>query len=222
MKNTQLIILTAALGVLTFVAACNMQKSANSNANAGMNSNMSNMPMNHDLGNMSHDQMDHSMMKSSPNAADAPYDLQFLDTMIAHHEGAVVMAKGLDGKAQHAELNTLAKNIIGDQEKEIAQMKKWREEWFAGTSPAINMEMAGMNDSMKGMDMKKLASSTGNDLDLEFIKQMIPHHQGAVIMATEALQKSQKNDIKTLANGIIKAQNAEIKQMQGWQAAWKK
>ena len=222
MKNTKLIIITAVLGILAFAAACNMQKTANSNGNAGTNSNMGNMPMNHDMGNMNHDQMDHSMMKSSPNAADAPYDLQFLDTMIAHHEGAVVMAKGIEGKAQHAELNTLAKNIIADQEKEIAQMKKWREEWFKDKPPAINMEMAGMNDSMKGMDMKKLGSSTGNDLDLEFIKQMIPHHQGAVVMATEALQKSQKNDIKTLANGIIKAQNAEIKQMQDWQTAWKK
>ena len=77
--------------------------------------------------------------------------------------------------------------------------------------------MMGMNDSMKGMDMKKLGSLTGNDLDLEFIKQMIPHHQGAVVMANEAVQKSQKNEIKTLANGIIKAQNAEIKQMQDWQ-----
>jgi len=51
---------------------------------------------------------------------------------------------------------------------------------------------------------------------------MIPHHQGAVAMANEALQKSKKDEIKTLANGIIKAQNAEIKQMQDWQTAWKK
>ena len=101
-------------------------------------------------------------------------------------------------------------------------MKKWRDEWFKDKSPAINMEMMGMNDSMKGMDMKKLGSLTGNDLDLEFIKQMIPHHQGAVVMANEAVQKSQKNEIKTLANGIIKAQKAEIKQMQDWQTAWKK
>jgi len=40
-------------------------------------------------------------MKSSPNAANAPYDLQFLDTMIAHHQGAVDMAKIAKGGNQN-------------------------------------------------------------------------------------------------------------------------
>ena len=70
--------------------------------------------------------------------------------------------------------------------------------------------------------MKKLDSSSGNEFDLEFINQMIPHHQGAVVMAREALQKSQKEEIKKLAITIIKAQEAEIKQMKDWQTAWSK
>jgi uncharacterized protein (DUF305 family) len=36
---------------------------------------------------------DHAAMVSSPGAAEAPYDLQFIDTMIAHHQGAIDMAK---------------------------------------------------------------------------------------------------------------------------------
>ena len=212
-------------GAVIFAAAifgvsCNTQNQANSNQNAGMSHNDQKGPMNRD--GMDYNQMDSSTMQSSPKAAAAPYDLQFLDTMIVHHQGAIVMAKGIDGKAQHPELNTLAKNIIADQEEEITQMKQWRDDWFKDKASAINMAMAGMNDSMKGRDMKKLGSLTGIDLDLEFMKQMIPHHQGAVVMASEALQRSQKNEIKTLANGIIKAQNAEIKLMQDWQAAWKK
>jgi uncharacterized protein (DUF305 family) len=212
-------------------SACNQPNqtakdaSSSSNTHAGMNHNAANVAMNHEgmnHGEMDHSTMNHSDMQSSPNADDAPYVLQFLDTMIAHHQGAVDMAKPAETKADHSELKTLAKNIIADQEKEIAQMKKWREEWFAGKPPAINMEMAGMSDSMKGMDMKKLGSSSGNDFDLEFVKQMIPHHEGATVMAKEALQKSQKEEIKTLASAIIKAQEAEIKQMKSWQTAWGK
>jgi uncharacterized protein (DUF305 family) len=101
-------------------------------------------------------------------------------------------------------------------------MKKWRDEWFAGKPEAINMEMAGMHDSMKGMDMNKLESLASTDFDLEFIKQMIPHHQGAIVMGKEALQKSQKEEIKKLAAAIIRAQEAEIKQMKDWQTAWSK
>ncbi|HVF47275.1 MAG TPA: DUF305 domain-containing protein [Pyrinomonadaceae bacterium] len=164
--------------------------------------------------------MDHSAMKSSPNAANAPYDLQFLDTMSAHHEAAVEMARPAAAKALHAEIKTLAANIISSQQKEIAEMKTWREQWFAGAAPAVNMEMPGMNDSMKGMDMKRLGALTGNAFDLEFIKQMIPHHEGAVAMSREARQKSTKEEVKTLANAIIKAQETEINQMKEWQNAW--
>ena len=89
-------------------------------------------------------------------------------------------------------------------------------------SPAMNMEMAGMNDSMKGMDIEKLGALSGNDFDLEFIEQMTAHHEGAVTMANEALQRSSKEEIKTLASAIIRAQEDEIKQMKQWQAAWKK
>ncbi|HKX83547.1 MAG TPA: hypothetical protein VJL58_04940, partial [Pyrinomonadaceae bacterium] len=42
-----------------------------------------------DRNSVDHSKMDHSKMghsmTSSPNAATAPYDLQFIDTMIAHH-----------------------------------------------------------------------------------------------------------------------------------------
>ena len=169
-----------------------------------------------------HNKMDHSTMASSQNAASAPYDLQFLDTMIAHHQGAVDMAAPCAARAEHAEIKTLCSNIISSQQKEVDQMKAWRERWFPGAALAINMEMAGMTDSMKGMDMKKLSTLTANDLDLEFVKQMIPHHEGALVMSREALKRSAKDEIKILGNAIIKAQEAEIKQMKEWQAAWSK
>lgn len=206
-------------------SACNRPNQTTSNsvsnsAHAGMNHNAANTAGNHQ--GMDHSSMSHSEINSSPGAENAPYDLQFLDTMIAHHQGAVEIAKPTAGKAEHSEIKTLAKNIIADQEKEIAEMKRWREQWFSGKPAAINMQMAGMTDSMKGMDMKKLDSSSGAEFDLEFIKQMIPHHEGAVSMAREAIKKSQKEEIKNLAAAIIKAQEAEIKQMKDWQMSWSK
>ncbi len=168
------------------------------------------------------DSMNHSEMNSAPNAANAAYDLQFLDTMIAHHQSAVEMAKPAETKAQNAELKTLAKNIIAEQEREIAQMKQWREQWFAGKPSALNMDMAGMADSMKGMTITKLNSLSGADFDVEFINHMTPHHEGAIVMAREASQKSEHPEIKQLAGNIIKSQEAEIKQMQNWKTLWAK
>lgn len=191
-----------------------MMKNSNSSMNMnGMDHNS--MPMN------SNTSMDHSAMKSSPNAASQPYDLQFIDTMTVHHKGAVDMAKMVEGKTQNPDIKKFASQIIADQEKEIAQMKDWREKWFAGKALALNMEMPGMMDSMK-MDMAKLSNAKDKDFDLAFIDMMTPHHAGAVLMAKEALQKSEKSEIKALASQIIKTQEAEIKMMGEWKTKWSK
>lgn len=169
-----------------------------------------------------HAGMDHSAMQSAPNAAAQPFDLQFLDTMIAHHEGAIQMAKAAETKTQNAELKTFAAKIVADQTREISEMKRWRDGWFAGKPSAANMEMTGMANSMKNMDMAKMNQMSGNSFDLEFINQMIPHHEGAIVMAREALTKAEHAEIKTLANEIIKSQEAEIKQMLTWKTQWTK
>ncbi len=229
------VILTTVLSVAAIaLAGCETATNTNTRTNtAVVNSNADSM-MN--MNGMNHNSMNHngmmmngnsnmsgmSDMKSSPNAASQPYDLQFLDTMTHHHQMAVDMAKTAVGKTQNQELKAFAQKIIADQNKEIAQMKDWREKWYAGKPPAMNMEMDGMEDSMKGMDMKKLESLSGKDFDLEFINQMTPHHDGAVEMAKEALTKAEHAEIKTLSNQIIKAQEAEIKQMADWKAKWAK
>lgn len=187
--------------------------SANSTKDTFMNrSPMDHNPMNH--GSTDHSQMNHSAMQSAPNAAAQPFDLQFLDTMIAHHEGAVEMVRPAATKAANAEIKTLAAKIVADQEREIAEMKHWREAWFAGKPSALNMQMAGMADSMKGMDTTKMNAASGAAFDAEFVNQMMPHHQGALLMAREALTKAEHAELKTLANQIIAAQEAEIKLMQ--------
>lgn len=211
MKN--IIILTI---VLITGAAC-------SSGNAPTNSNQS-TAVNHDAmnhGNMNHSSMNHAEMKSAPNAAAAPYDLQFLDTMIAHHEAAVEMAKMVGGQTDNAMLKKFAVRIVAAQNTEIEQMKRWRDEWYKSQPSALNMEMPGMADSMK-MEMSKLSAAKNREFDRLFAEMMIPHHEGAVTMSREAQQKAVHLEIKTLAAAIIKDQENEIKDMQNWLAEWKK
>ncbi len=215
------IILTIAIALLgAAISACSGSGTDHSMHNSNTSNNAADPHAGHTMSNDGN--MDHSAMQSSPHAEHADYDLQFIDTMIVHHQGAVDMAEKCGEKAAKAEIKKLCADIISSQTKEIEQMRAWRESWFAGKAPAINMQLAGMADSMKGMDMKKLASLNGIGYDLEFIRQMIPHHVGAVEMAKEAIAKTKRAEIKTLAEAIIKAQDAEIKQMKTWQTAWSK
>lgn len=189
------------------------------NHNMAMNHNTMPMNGNHNMSAMTGE------MKSDAGAASQPYDLQFIDTMTHHHEGAIQMSKMILGKTQNEELKKFAQKIIDDQQREIAQMKEWREKWFAGKPAAKNMEMPGMADSakmMSGDHMKMMESMSGKDFDLHFLDMMTPHHEGAVAMAKDALQKAEHAEIKTLAQNIIKAQEAEIKKMNDWKTAWTK
>lgn len=212
--------LIAVLGTACGQTANNaMNNSGTANSNSSMNHNSMSMNSNQHMSGMS------DQMKSDPNAASQPYDLQFIDTMVHHHQGAVEMAKMALMKSQNVELKKFAQKIIDDQNKEISQMKDWREKWFAGKPAAMNMEMPGMLDSMKmamGDGMKKMEAASGKEYDLMFLDAMTPHHAGAVTMAKEALTKAEHPEIKTLANQIVKAQEAEIKMMASWKTAWAK
>ena len=161
-------------------------------------------------------------MKSSDGAASAPVELQFLDTMIAHHNGAVEMAALAETRAEHAELKELVANIISEQEREMAKMSEWRDQWFEGKPEAVNMEFPGMSHGMRGMDLKKLEALRGNAFDIEFLKQMIPHHEGAVQMAKALPKNEGRRELQELARDIITAQENEIKQMRAWLNAWQR
>ena len=160
--------------------------------------------------------MDHSRMQSSAGASSAPFELQFLDSMIAHHQGAVEMAVLAEARAERVEVRELAASIVDEQEREIAKMAEWRNSWYDGKPEAINMEFPGMARGMEQMDTKKLESLKGSAFDTEFLRQMIPHHEGAIEMARALKNGKARAEVRELADDIVAAQEAEINQMREW------
>ena len=52
-------------------------------------------------------------------------DVDFARGMIAHHQGAIDMAKIELEKGSDPDMRALAESVIAAQEKEIAEMKEW-------------------------------------------------------------------------------------------------
>lgn len=81
------------------------------------------------------------------------------------------------------------------------------------------MDHDAMSMSMNDMSLM-LAGKTGDAFDAAFIEGMIPHHQGAIDMAIAAKSAAKHDEIKTMADAIITAQQQEIDMMKRWQKDW--
>jgi uncharacterized protein (DUF305 family) len=220
MKYVSTICLSVLVLMAMIASGCQNTESVNSNTAPDPHAGHGNMDhttapaANNDKADMKHDMSNMAPMASAPGAADQPYDLQFIDSMISHHQGAVVMSAATLKTTERNELGLFLQKVIDDQEKEIAQMKEWREKWYAGKPSALNMELPGMTMSYHEMQ--------GTISDVHYVDMMIPHHEGAVLMAKDALQKAEHPEIKKLANEIIRSQEAEIKRMREWKTQWSK
>ncbi|MCZ1012386.1 DUF305 domain-containing protein [Streptomyces lydicus] len=158
----------------------------------------------------------------TPNAA----DVAFAKGMIPHHRQAVEMADLAVTRAASPRVRELAEKIKKAQAPEIKTMSGWLTAWgeqvpeempgMDHSAHSTHSEMPGMK-GMKGMqgmkEMDALKKKSGSDFDASFLEMMIGHHRGAVQMAGTEKDKGAYGRAKTLAAGIIKAQNAEIAQM---------
>lgn len=96
-----------------------------------------------------------------------------------------------------------------------------------GTATMEGMDSSGMMDMsematgeplkalMEPMDtmMEAMPVESSGDMDADFLRMMIPHHQSAVDMARIELEQGDDEETRALAQFIIETQEGEIAEM---------
>jgi len=164
--------------------------------------------------------VDHSAHSHEVGPAGRSYDLRWLDAMVQHHTGALRMSEFVFDIGQPG-VGALAKQIWRDQAQEIKAMGQWRKAWYpeAPVYP-VALKTGGDPNSMESLErmstayilaMQMMGSTpTRENRVTWFLEGMLAHHGGALVMAHDALKKSNNTTIRRLASEIIVAQRREI------------
>ncbi len=99
----------------------------------------------------------------------------------------------------------------------LAETMKMDHSGHGGHMTGDDAAVQAYRDANMAMHRAMEIDYTGN-ADIDFVRGMIAHHQGAIDMAKVVLDHGTDPEIRKLAEGIITAQEAEIAFMQDWLA----
>lgn len=136
-------------------------------------------------------------------------DEMFLEMMIPHHDQALEMSHLAEKNTSNPEILALAKAIDEEQHKEIDLMSSWLGERDSHNHGHEGHTMDGM---LTPEQMTALEQAKDGEFDRLFLEGMILHHEGAIEM-TQMVVGSNNQEVKELADSIIRSQTAQIEQM---------
>lgn len=160
-------------------------------------------------------------------------DAEFMTGMIAHHAQALIMSRLAPENNASPQIQTLAARIINAQNDEIKSMQKWLSDRDQPVPEVhiegLNLMIHGLGDHHQHMDhtnmagmlsptqLEELSEAKGEEFDRLYLKYMIDHHKGAVVMVDKLFSTdgaAQDEGAFRLATDIQVDQKTEIARMQ--------
>lgn len=121
--------------------------------------------------------------------ADRDFDRRYLNAMISHHRGAMLLAEQLLANTERPEMRALAQNILADEPAAIDELYVWKKEWYGDNKKVRDPLVANLG-------------SADEKFDLRFLNAIISHHEDGIMMTKETKIKSNRKEILDNADAV--------------------
>lgn len=139
----------------------------------------------------------------------------FIVQMIPHHRAAIEMSRNLLKYTTDIPLQNIALNIISEQTESIKNMEDIlsRCQMQSNRRPELCMYQNRMDQIMQTMFKQMKDARPCNDINISFMREMIPHHRGAIEMSKNTLQYPVCPHLIPILRSIISSQEKGVAQM---------
>lgn len=139
----------------------------------------------------------------------------FIQQMIPHHLAAIEMSKNILKYTTNLEVQSIATNIISAQTKSISNMQAIQSKCRMLTNKDFDQSnyMRRFEKIAQTMFYEMGSAHVTNGVNANFVREMIPHHEGAVRMSNNALQFNICPELKPILYTIITTQCEGIQQL---------
>ncbi len=115
-------------------------------------------------------------------------DLRYIDAMISHHRGAMLLAKQASTSGNR-EIENLAAGILRDEPANIAELYRWKKAWYGDIRPVRDPLVPHLGQYDR-------------TFDLRFLNALIAHHRNGILMTREIRLKSSRSEILDNADKV--------------------
>ncbi len=141
--------------------------------------------------------------------ADRTLDLRYINAMISHHRGAMLLAEQVQNTTQRQGMKDLSAKILADEPGAIAELYQWKKDWYSDTRRVADPVVPNLG----AYDEK---------FDLRFLNALIAHHEDGLIMTKDIKTKSSRTEILNNADAVDTFLTTTLKLFKDWRMEWYK
>ncbi len=139
--------------------------------------------------------------------ADRTLDLRYINAMVAHHRGAMLLAEQVLTQTERPEMKGLAEMILKDEPAAIDELYRWKADWYKDTRKVKDSVVSNLG-------------TYDEKFDLRFLNALIAHHEAGLLMTSEVKAKSSRNEILNNADAVDAFLTTTSKVLKDWRAEW--